>query len=565
MLRSWTIGQKLVFSFLGLALVFLLSGIFAKLTIDEIRIKGPLYTAIIENKDLIADILPPPNYIIESYLCAMDAATAEKNPTTRRQLIQRVRKLYEGAGYFQDRIKHWEEYLSNEQIRTVFLDEAAVRARNFYSIALGSFASAIESDDMEQAQQIFYQQLKPEYNAHRQAIDRVVTLANAEFNVLEDQSIGLLQSRQLAMGLVFVVLIGLALVLGLLISRNISRPLKAGVALMGYVAEGDLLQKIPGELLGRGDEVGQLAVSVHGMIDHIAAMIREIVHGVHRLTASSGELTTISGQLLVSAQDSSQRSATVASSAEEMNANMQSVSSATEQSTSNISLVASSTEELISMIHEISDNADSARRISARAVEQATLTSEKMSSLGDSAHNIGRVTETITEISEQTNLLALNATIEAARAGEAGKGFAVVANEIKELAKQTAEATVDIKNQIAEMQSTTETTVKGIGTITSVIEEINTMISSIAGAVEEQTAASRDIAASIDFASQGMSEVNHNIVHSSEVVSGITQEIGTISQQAAQVEGSSRQVQESATELSSLAQQLEVIVNKFKV
>ena len=69
----------------------------------------------------------------------------------------------------------------------------------------------------------------------------------------------------------------------------------------------------------------------------------------------------------------------------------------------------------------------------------------RMDSLGEAAHGIGKVVETIIEISEQVNLLALNATIEAARDGDAGKGFAVVENEIKEMAKQTSEATLDIK------------------------------------------------------------------------------------------------------------------------
>ncbi|MBM9615099.1 methyl-accepting chemotaxis protein [Desulfobulbus rhabdoformis] len=565
MLNSWTIGKKLILSFLGLALVFLLSGLYAKFTIDEIRIKGSMYHKIIDNKDLIADILPPPNYIIESYLCAMDAATAEKDSSLRKQLIVRLQELFQGSGYFKDRIRFWEENLTNEEIRTVFLHEAAVRARNFYSIALGGFADAINRNEMEQAQRIFYQQLKPEYLAHRKAIDRVVALANQEFSALEDRSVKLLNNRLLTMGVLFVALIGLALALGVIISRGISRPITAGVKILEQVAQGDMQQSIPPALLNRGDEVGQMAASLSRLVTQLGGMIREVVNDVHRLTASSGELTTISGNLLLSAQDTSQRSISVATSAEQVNVNMQSVASATEQSSTNVSLVASSTEEMIAMINEIAQNADNARSISAKAVDQATLTSDKMSSLGDSARNIGRVTETITEISEQTNLLALNATIEAARAGEAGKGFAVVANEIKELARQTAAATVDIKEQIAEMQQTAEGTIKDIGSISEVIEEINTMISSIAAAVDEQTSTSREIAGSIEFASQGISEVNHNIAQSTGVISGINQEISTISQQSTQVETGSRQVQASAEALSSLARQLETIATKFNV
>ncbi len=96
-----------------------------------------------------------------------------------------------------------------------------------------------------------------------------------------------------------------------------------------------------------------------------------------------------------------------------------------------------------------------------------------MTALGMAAQAIGQVTETITEISGQTNLLALNATIEAVRAGEAGKGFAVVANEIKELAKQTAEATQAIKGKIEDVQTPTASTVTEIDQISTVINGVN--------------------------------------------------------------------------------------------
>lgn len=228
-------------------------------------------------------------------------------------------------------------------------------------------------------------------------------------------------------------------------------------------------------------------------------------------------------------------------------------------------MVASSTEEMIAPIKEIARNADEARSISAGAVEQAQRTSGKMSTLGDAARRIGRVTETITEISEQTNLLALNATIEAARAGETGKGFAVVANEIKKLAKQTADATVDIKDQINEMQTTASATVEDIRNITKIIETINSMISGIAAAVEEQSAATSLIATNIAEASQGIIEVNQNIASGTLVVSDITKEISTIGNQSQRVEKASRQVQESAETLSGLAGQLEKLVQNFKV
>src|ERR1017187_5300530 len=148
-------------------------------------------------------------------------------------------------------------------------------------------------------------------------------------------------------------------------------------------------------------------------------------------------------------------------------------------------------------IGEIASNSEKARRITEDATRQAARISEQMNQLGTAAQQIGKVTETITEISSQTNLLALNATIEAARAGSAGKGFAVVANEIKGLAQQTAAATEDIKGRIAGVQSSTAGGIAEIGKVTQVIREVSDIVSAIAAAIEEQATVTKDIARNI--------------------------------------------------------------------
>lgn len=565
MLASWTIGKKLILSFLSIAVLFLLCSIFFKDTLNEIRIKGRLYNKIVDNKDLIADILPPPAYIIESYLYAMEAATAESDPQQREKLLLRLKELSDGQGFYQERMRFWEANLTNQEIRSIFLQDAQPHAINFFAAALGPFSAAIRGNQMEQARKIFYQQLKPEYLQHREAVDKVVSLANTEFSALEKRSEEILQWRQNMLAVVFFAVVALALFLGVVISRGISRPITAAAHILEQITQGNMLQKIPETLRNRGDEVGQMACSLHAMADQLGSLIRDIATGVHRLTSSSADLTTVSRQLLVAAHKTTEKSSSVAAAAEQMTGNMQSVSAATEQSSTNVGMIASSTEEMIATINEIAHNTDSARSKSENAVQQARLASEKMASLGDSARTIGRVTETITEISEQTNLLALNATIEAARAGDAGKGFAVVANEIKELAKQTAQATVDIKNQITGMQSTTTATVEDISAISQVIEEINAMICGIAASVGEQSTASREIATNLAQASQGIKEVNLNVSSSSSAVAEISREIHTINQNSTQVEDGSRLVQENAEALTELANQLKAMVQKFTV
>ncbi len=371
-----------------------------------------------------------------------------------------------------------------------------------------------------------------------------------------------MQKIMFGIGIALCILMALTIFLALFIARSITIPASVLVKQTAQVAKGELDIQI---LCSSNDEIGQLANSFKVMTENFRSIIIDIINGVDELTSSSNDLAAASRQISSSAHDTADKSSSVAAATEEMSANVQSVAAAMEQSTCNVNMVASASEEMTSTINEIAHNAEKARSISEEAVNQSRLTSEKMAVLGESAIKIGKVTEAITEISEQTNLLALNATIEAARAGEAGKGFAVVANEIKELARQTASATVDIKNQISEMQITTSMAVTDIEKNSAVISEIHNVINGIATAVEEQSAASTEIANNISQASQGIAEVNENVAQTTVVVADITRDIAGINQRSTQVGEGSSQIQLSAHGLAELATQLENLVKKFKV
>lgn len=177
----------------------------------------------------------------------------------------------------------------------------------------------------------------------------------------------------------------------------------------------------------------------------------------------------------------------------------------------NVQSVASAAEELSASINDISQQAAHAAGIAGRAVEKAQQTDGTVQGLAKSAGRIGEVVGLINQIAAQTNLLALNATIEAARAGEAGRGFAVVASEVKTLASQTAKATEDISEQIAEIQKVAGDAVDAIQGIGSIIGEVNEVATAIAAAVQQQGAATQEITRSTQFAAQGTKNVTDNI------------------------------------------------------
>jgi len=202
---------------------------------------------------------------------------------------------------------------------------------------------------------------------------------------------------------------------------------------------------------------------------------------------------------------------TLSANAQEATRQSTAVAAASEQASTNVQTVASAAEELSASVVEISRQVDESTRIAGEAVAQANRTNASVQGLAEKAQKIGDVVKLITDIASQTNLLALNATIEAARAGEAGKGFAVVAAEVKNLANQTAKATEEIGQQIAEIQQATRESVSAIEGIAATITSVNSIATTIAAAVEEQDAATKEIARNVQEASRGTQEVSSNI------------------------------------------------------
>jgi len=330
----------------------------------------------------------------------------------------------------------------------------------------------------------------------------------------------------------------------------------------GKIGDGDLTYH---REIKRRDELSHIGGRLNEMAEKLRNMFKDIFSSTETLASSSTEMSTIAEQMSSGSEQTSGKANTVAAEAEKMSSNMTSVAAAVEEASTNVGMVATAAEQMTSTINEIAQNTEKARTITGEAVAEAKSASDKVDELGKAAQEIGKVTKTITEISEQTNLLALNATIEAARAGEAGKGFAVVANEIKELAKQTAEATGEIRKKIEAIQGSTEGTVTQIEQISKVINEVNEMVSTISSAVEEQSVTTKEIANNVTQASQGIQEVTENVAQSSTVAGGIAKDISEVNQAAGEMSNSSSQVNLSAEELSKLAEQLREMVGKFKV
>lgn len=313
------------------------------------------------------------------------------------------------------------------------------------------------------------------------------------------------------------------------------------------------------------DEIGSIAKAFDEMVSQLRIMLKGVQNDTVDLDTSSASLSDTSSEMLSSAEDVMTRSSSVATAAEKMSANMNSVAAAAEQAATNVSMVATAAEEMLASFQEVSRNTNEATSITESAVEESKSASVRVHELGEAAIAIGNVTETINEISNQTNLLALNATIEAARAGEAGKGFAVVAGEIKNLANETSTATEEIKQSVGGIQASTQATVEQIEQISTIIDQVNVLVSNISASVDQQSGTTTEITRNVLEAAEGLDEVTRNVSQSSLVAGEVARDISDVHHAAEQLNGNSGSVDKNAAELRTLSSKLKSMVSHFSV
>jgi methyl-accepting chemotaxis protein len=304
------------------------------------------------------------------------------------------------------------------------------------------------------------------------------------------------------------------------ISRDVSRSLKSTMAAFRNIAEGDgdLTRRLDES---RTDELGQMARSANAFLSTVQSIVAKIAQDSATLDSASTTLGRFADQLHKNSSEARSQSLVVSSASEQMSSNMRNMTDAASNVRANVEQVADAVQQMTVSIQEIARNAGQAAQNAHDAMAATEVGRDEMRGLGTVAENIGQVVAAIQDIAAQTNLLALNATIEAARAGEAGKGFSVVATEVKELAKQTAAATEDIRARIEDIQHASGTAVEAMSKISSVIEAVNAVNGSIAAAAEEQSAISR-----------GISE---NVAHSADAVHEMSQQLEQIAQASQEI------------------------------
>jgi methyl-accepting chemotaxis protein len=532
--------------------VVVFTGIYA---LGEVKVGGPLYDKIKLGNDLVADILPPPEYVIESYLEATLALNNPSEVATRRDRLAQLKKEYD------ERREFWLKSDLDPAIKAKLVQDSHREVQRFWTAIEQTFLPALAKGDVAAARKS-YSEITAAYLAHRGLIDEIVKRTNDDNAAIEAGA-----NRR---GAIFTTILwsisGLVVLIiggGLLgVGFGVIRPMARMTDVMARLAGGGLDIAIPS--LHRADEVGAMAKAVQVFREnalHVHAMESEQAALKQKAEedrkAAMGQFADgfeqVIGKIIDAVSSASSEIELAARSltrtAEANHGRTAAASSASDRSSGNAQSAAAASEEMASSVTEIGRQVQQSESITQAAVRQAEQTNERITELSQSAGRIGEVVKLIAAVAEQTNLLALNATIEAARAGEAGRGFAVVASEVKALAAQTAKATEEIGAQITQMQSATQQSVSAIKAIGTTIGQISEISTAIAGAVEQQNAATQEIARNVQQAAQGAIEVGGCLTD--------------VSRGSADTQAAAEQVHGFARSLSQEGNTLKVEVGKF--
>jgi methyl-accepting chemotaxis protein len=471
-LKNIRVAIRLPFVVVMALVALIVFAVVAMTTLNTVKIGGHYEAEISEHNAVLADILPPPGFLVETDLWVMemyetlDAGDAAGLAEARAN-VERL------AGDFVTRHDFWQERLEDGSEKDAMAD-VYTSGLAYVDILTERVLPAIDAGDTAAAEAADVD-LMDAYDAHRVIVDAAAAQIGANTAALSSEATDLTNSRTT---MLWVLLIATLVIVGAaatVVTMSVLKPLDELRRNMDDIASGDSGNADVRLDADRRDEFGQVADSFNTFADKLVTTTREV----------EANATTAHNRAIEVSQ-----AATVA--AENMNT------------------VAVATTELSAAASEIARSAGDASRTAETAVRAADHANQLMERLADSSARIGEVVESIRGIAAQTTMLALNATIEAARAGEAGRGFAVVASEVKDLAAETGTATADIVGRVDAIHADTQAALVALGEVAQVITEISSSQSVIAAAVEEQAATTAEIDRSLTEAVTAVNQLAGN-------------------------------------------------------
>ena len=559
---NWTVGKRLAVTFGIQVVITLIFGGIAVSTLNHLKVNGPIYQRIVQGKDLIADILPPPEYIVESYLTVF-MLTGEKDKQKQDTLIKHLEELNKE---YEERHIFWEKNLEGSEMKKTLLTNAYSPTVTFFQIVKDGFIPAIRRGDMAEAQKLAYGILYKEYSKHRTEIDKVVALASArnendEFSAAE--SIKLRSAIMFVTGIIGIIL---TIILAVLTARSIVLPISQISKMTLLIASGNIysakqaVEKLSarycqnykdGAAIRQRNEVSSLIGSIASMTENLNSLVFQVQKSIVQTASSVSQIAISSKEQEVTVGEVSVSATEIAASSEEIAATSRQIAN----SMNGIAEAFNHTAEFASHGHS---NLNEMQLTMEQLAGSTESISAKLATINERGKLISDVVVTITQVADQTNLLSLNAAIEAEKAGEYGKGFSVVASEIRRLADQTAVATLDIAKIVRDMQMAVSSGVMEMDKFSNDVREhvknTGTIIINLESIMEEI---------------QSINPIFNNVVEESkqqaEVAKQISEAIVQLSDATKQAAESLREFNDATKQLSTMTQALQKEISIFNV
>ena len=498
-----------------------------------------------QGKDVVADILPPPLYILEAEFTVLRI-----NDAPADELAGRLDKLVHLKKEFDERNAYWEKAAINSTVKASLLGEQKRTAEEFWQLALGDFAEAARRGDDGRKHKLA-EQLLAIYRTHRSAVEGTVKLANG----YAENTLKGLQDTSSHVRLLVILLAGggglAAAIFVALVTASILRRLGGEPSDMQAaarrIAQGDLTV----QLAVTADDRGSLLATIAEMQSHLRNTIRQ-----SRVAADS--VATAAQQLAVSSQQVAQSSSRQSEAASSMSASIEEV-------TVSIGAVADNATQTHAIAGETGDLSVEGKVLVQNTIdeihkiaESVAHSSEVIQTLGKQSGQISSIVNVIKEIADQTNLLALNAAIEAARAGEQGRGFAVVADEVRKLAERTTSSTQEIAGMIDAIQQGTQNAVLRM-------EEGRAQVDDGVQKAARTSQAMERIQGGMQKMLRSVEEISDALHEQSAASTLMAQEVEKIARMTEENYSAVGEVSRSAELLQQLATSLKSSVDKFQV